>query len=157
MIIRFRFPLGDPPPALSEPYHPRGRRAPIEPDHSNLIAQRRYPLCGPSHSLAPSTENASSGTWKHCSLRLLGPRLVHPLNRNQLLPCRLGPLRLVSCCLFGSSSGTYGFLFLSAIPCFVPWNGGRRTNLRTSTDGLRATPPDCGRNDNRFPVPPRWH
>src|SRR5882762_59365 len=59
--------------------------------------------------------------------------------------------------LLGSFSGTCGVLFFSATPCFVPWNGGRRTNLRTSTDGLRATPPDCGRNDNRFPVPPRWH
>src|ERR1700681_1291299 len=61
---------GDPPPpALSEAYHPALHRARIESDHSNVIPQRRYPLLGPSHSLAPSTENVSSRTWKHCSLR----------------------------------------------------------------------------------------
>src|SRR6266581_3817886 len=75
------------PPALSEAYHPALHRARIEPDHRNVIPQRRYPLRGPSHSLAPSTENVSSGTWEHCSLRLLGPGLVHPLNSKELLPC----------------------------------------------------------------------
>src|SRR5437667_11668988 len=78
---------GDPPPTLSEAYHPALHRARIEPDHRNVIPQRRYPLRGLSHSLAPSTENVSSGTWEHCSLRLLGPGLVHPLNSKELLGC----------------------------------------------------------------------
>ena len=44
-------------------------------------------------------------------------------------------------------SDNYGVLFFwSPIPCFVLCNDGRRTNLRTGTDGLLIIQPGCDRN-----------
>src|SRR5882762_6916391 len=60
--------------------------------------------------LAPSTENVSSRTWKHCSLRLPGPGLVHSF-KQQAVTLPFGSLAAGMMLLFGSFSGKYGVLF----------------------------------------------
>ena len=91
------------------------------------------------------------------SLMLPGARLVHPLKSRGTVASPFGTLAAGMMLPARRFFQQYGLLFSSAILCSLLCSVGRRTNLRTSTDGLLAAIPDRARNDNRFPPPPRWH